>query len=318
MDQQQLQAKFRGALLGVAIGDALGARYEGRAAPSWPRLQRLLENPGALRYTDDTHMTIGMAQSLLERRGFDGPHMAAVFARNYAAQPWRGYGRGSRQVFRLLQRGIPWDQASRALFGGSGSFGNGAAMRVAPAALLAFYDLDQVAQLARATALITHAHPLGLEGAVLQACAIALLLQRAEDRPEPIAFLEALAPRVASPTYQEKLQAVRSLLTNADRTGVVARIGNGVAAHEAVPAALYSFLRHIGSFAHTVLYAISLGGDTDTIASMAGALAGAHLGEQAIPALWREQVEGAAQLRELADALLLLATGQAPSAAPSP
>jgi len=71
--------------------------------------------------------------------------------------------------------------------------------------------------------------------------------------------------------------------------------------HWAVPAALYAFLRHPESFTEAVLYALSLGGDTDTIASMTGALGGAYLGERAIPAVWCERVEGAAHLRDLAD-----------------
>jgi poly(ADP-ribose) glycohydrolase ARH3 len=242
--------------------------------------------------------------------------MAAVFARNFAAEPWRGYGAAPPQVFRLIERGVPWDQASRALFGGSGSFGNGAAMRVAPAALLTFRDLEQVASLARQTAIITHAHELGLEGAVLQASAIALLLQHPPDAPlDGPALLDALRARLQTPLYLQKLERIQALLPDAAREEVIAQLGNGIQAYEAVPTALYAFLRHAASFPQAVAYAISLGGDTDTIASMAGALAGAHLGEQAIPSPWREEVEGATRLRELADALLLLATAEPPPAA---
>jgi poly(ADP-ribose) glycohydrolase ARH3 len=313
MSLQQLQARFRGALLGVAVGDALGAPFEGARGVHPGDLQRLEEEPGPLIYTDDTAMTIGMAESLVERRGFDGAHMAAVFARNFAAEPWRGYGAAPPQVFRLIERGVPWDQASRGLFGGSGSFGNGAAMRVAPAALLAFRDLEQVAWLARQTAVITHAHELGLEGAVVQASAVALLLQHPPDRPlSDRAFLDMLRGQVQTPVYLEKLERVQALLPDGAREEVIAQLGNGIEAYKAVPAALYALLRHAGSFAEVVAYAISLGGDTDTIASMAGALAGAHLGEEAIPRVWRERVEGAARLRELADALLLSATAETP------
>ncbi|MGQ9571962.1 MAG: ADP-ribosylglycohydrolase family protein [Dehalococcoidia bacterium] len=314
MPLQQLRAKFRGALLGVAVGDALGAPFEGAGAIDERYLRRLEREPGQLHYTDDTHMTLGMAESLVERRGFDGTHMAALFARNFGAQPWRGYGAGPPQVFRLIEQGVPWDQASRALFGGSGSFGNGAAMRVAPAALLGFRNLEQVAWLARQTGVITHAHELGLEGAVLQASAIALLLQHPSDIPlDCHAFLDALRVHMGTALYLQKLDRIQALLPVSPREEVIAELGNGIAAYEAVPTAIYAFLRHPGSFPKMVTYAISLGGDTDTIASMAGALAGAHLGEQAIPPVWREQVEGAARLRELADALLLLATGEASS-----
>jgi poly(ADP-ribose) glycohydrolase ARH3 len=312
MALQQLQARFRGVLLGVAVGDALGAPFEGARRIQESDLQQMEREPGPLVYTDDTHMTLGMAESLVERRGFDGAHMAGVFARNFAADPWRGYGAGPPQVFRLMERGVPWNQAGRALFGGSGSFGNGAAMRVAPAALLAFRDLEQVAWLARQTAVITHAHELGLEGAVLQASAIALILQHPPDIPlDSGSLVQALRARMQTPLYVQKLERIQALLPDASREEVIAQLGNGIEAYEAVPAALYAFLRHARSFREAVVYAISLGGDTDTIASMAGALSGAHLGEEAIPALWREEVEGAARLRELAVALLFLATGEA-------
>lgn len=311
MKTEELRPRFRGVLLGVAVGDALGARYEGRRVPRWETLLRLVDSPGALRYTDDTHMTIGLAESLLERDGFDGAHMAHLFARNYAAEPWRGYGRGPRLIFRLLQRGVPWDEAARSLFGGTGSLGNGAAMRVAPAALFAFPDLEAVEELARRTALVTHTHELGIEGAALQACAVALLLLRPPGEPlEAGEYLRALGERLRTEAFRERLERVRALLPEAPREEVVARVGNGVEAHEAVPAALYAFLRHPRSFAEAVLYAISLGGDTDTIACMTGALAGAHLGEEAIPPSWRQGVEGADRLRELADALLLRAAGR--------
>jgi poly(ADP-ribose) glycohydrolase ARH3 len=160
MELEQLQAKFRGALLGVAVGDALGAPFEGTRVMPHRVLDRLVRDPGPMRYTDDTHMTLGLAASLLERQGFHGNHMATAFAQNFAAEPWRGYGPGPPQVFHRLRQGVPWDEAGQALFGGAGSFGNGGAMRVAPVALFGFADLPQVSQLARHTAMITHTHHL--------------------------------------------------------------------------------------------------------------------------------------------------------------
>ncbi len=92
-----LRSRFRGALLGVAVGDAIGAPFEGEVSAFPGSLERLGEPDSPLRYTDDTHMTLGVAESLVQRRGFDGAHMAAVFARNYAQEPWRGYGAGPRR-----------------------------------------------------------------------------------------------------------------------------------------------------------------------------------------------------------------------------
>jgi poly(ADP-ribose) glycohydrolase ARH3 len=113
------------------------------------------------------------------------------------------------------------------------------------------------------------------------------------------------------PVYREKIEMIQSLVPTADRRAVIEQLGHGVAADEAVPTALYAFLRHPQAFVEAVTYAISLGGETDTIASMTGALAGASLGMEAIPRRWRERVEGAARVRALADTLLYLATRSA-------
>jgi len=308
MEEERLRDRFRGAMLGVAVGDALGAPFEGMGMVNHAGLERLEAEPGPLRYTDDTHMTLGMAESLLERRGFDGEHMAMTFARNYRQEPWRGYGAGPPQVFRLLAQGITWDQAGSTLFGGTGSFGNGAAMRVTPAALVYYRHPQSVVSVAAQSALITHSHELGIEGAILQACAIAYLVQWDPGTPfNPAALLRLLEGVAPSPEFRRKLKRMVTLLPRAPLGEVTKEMGNGIAAHEAVPAALYAFLRNPNSFSKAVLYAISLGGDTDTIASMAGALSGAYLGESAIPLLWREEVESASRLRELADQLLELA-----------
>ena len=297
--------------MGAAVGDALGARLEGARRVSRRDLARLEQVKTPLDYTDDTHMTLGMAESLVERKGFDGAHMAKHFAWKFREEPWRGYGAGPPQVFSLIEQGAPWDRAARALFGGSGSFGNGAAMRVAPAALLGFHTIEQVVTLAKQSAVITHAHELGIEGAVLQACAIAQAVRKDPSRGiDPDVFLDGLRAHVSAPVFQQKLQRAGELLTLGDQDdgeAVIAQLGHGIAAYESVPTAIYAFLRCPNSFRGVVSYAISLGGDTDTIASMAGALSGAHLGLNAIPRIWRREVEGVAYLQELADSLLALA-----------
>jgi poly(ADP-ribose) glycohydrolase ARH3 len=309
-----LKSKFRGALLGVAVGDALGAPLEGSAWVNRAQLERLRENPGPLRYTDDTHMTIGVAESLIAARGFDGAHMAKTFARNYHQEPWRGYGPGPPQVFRLLEEGAAWDQAGRAMFGGAGSFGNGAAMRATPVGLAFHSDATTTAYVAGQSALITHAHELGMDGAVAQSCAVGLLVREVESgHVDAASLLSHVATHVSTPLFIDKLEQV-GLLLSAGQVApeeAVSRLGNGIAAHEAVPVALYAFLRYPDSFADAVLFAIGLGGDTDTIGSMAAALAGAYLGEAAIPAGWRDGVEGGPLLQRLADDLLDLSLHQA-------
>lgn len=308
MSDDRRQDCFRGALVGVAVGDALGAPFESNPVVSVAQLRAVLEGHDPLRYTDDTAMTIALARSLLDRRCFDGAHLASMFAEQYRAEPWRGYGAGPPQVFRMLEAGVDWDEAAKRLFGGEGSLGNGGAMRVAPAALAVFPDLDRTAELARDTARVTHAHELGMEGAVTQACALSLLLQDVGSEGAQ-AVVTALRPQVRSPALRERLDRLISLLPDSDPEEVVARLGNGISALEAVPAALAACLLHLDSFRDAVCFAISLGGDTDTLAAMAGALAGAHHGESGVPVAWLERTEGVVGLRELADGLLELASG---------
>ena len=309
------ESRFCGVMLGVAVGDALGARFEGVGSVDPDELAKFASDPGPLRYTDDTHMTLGLARSLVERQGFDAPYTAELFARNFEQEPWRGYGSGPPRVFGLMRQGVPWDQAARSLFDGTGSYGNGGAMRVAPVALFAFRDLDRVARLAQQSAVLTHTHECGVDGAVLQACAVALLLEAEPGRPlYAPALLQQLARHVQTKLFREILESMESLPAGLPPPEAALRLGNGIEAFRSVPTALYAFLRHPDSFAGAVLYAIRVGGDTDTIASMTGALAGAYLGEEVIPAGWRERVEDAAELRRLARALFLLCEQPARSA----
>jgi poly(ADP-ribose) glycohydrolase ARH3 len=302
IDSRALRSRFRGAVLGVALGDALGAPYEGVPAPD-VRLADLGSRDGLLTYTDDTHMTIGLAQSLLDLGSMDGEHMLATWARNYHAQPWRRYGR-TPLVFHLIDAGIAWHEAAGLLFNGEGSFANGGAMRVAPVALFHHADLAACIELARETAALTHAHVLGLEGAILQATALHHVLQL--DGPqalEPALFLDSLNVGIGSPVYHLQLQRMAKLHSGATPAEVGEEIGHSVAAFQAVPAAITSFLQAADSFEDVLLFAIRVGGDTDTIASMACSLAGALLGEDAIPQAWRDRLEDVDRLVAIADAL---------------
>ena len=168
-DGRRLRDRYRGAMLGTLVGDAFGARFEGWDIVVRADVDRWLAATDTLHFTDDTHMTIGLAESLLACGGFDGAHMTDTFARHFHAEPWRGYGPGPPQIFATVEQGVPWNQAAASMFRGTGSFGNGSAMRAAPAALFAYPDLAGIADLARQTSTTTHTHLLGIDGAVFQA-----------------------------------------------------------------------------------------------------------------------------------------------------
>lgn len=295
---ESLKSKFIGCLVGSAIGDALGRGFEGH----W--LSDTFDQEFTGRWTDDTHMMIGVTESLIEMKGFNGEHMARVFMRNYEMEPWRGYASGPPSVFRMIKSGVPWDEAAKRLFSGAGSYGNGAAMRVAPVGLLFYHDMEKLREVAEAQGKITHAHELGLEGAALQAYAVALALQA--DRSfdlDPHLFLTNLRNFVRHEIYQFKLRKVEELLNCEDRRRVVRELGHGIEAFNSVPTAIYSFLRHSQSFQDAVLYAINLGGDADTIGAMTGAVSGAYHGAEAIPERWKNRLERKDYIEKLAEKL---------------
>jgi len=299
----ELKSKFLGCLVGMAIGDALGAKREGRGMSRSEDIVSLADKLEQLIYTDDTHMTIGVAESLIESNGFDGEHMAQTFVKNYKAEPWRGYGPGPPRIFGMIKGGEAWYSAADRLYSG-GSFGNGSAMRVSPVGLLYSRNPERLREIAYRSSSITHSHELGKEGAALQACAVALALNTPWDEDiDREDFLSALQDFARNQLYREKVSRIRELLGEQDKARVVALLGNGIEAPRSVPTAIYCFLRQPQSYRDTVIYAISLGGDTDTIAAMAGAISGAYLGIEAIPSEWRAKLENREYIEALAEKL---------------
>lgn len=295
---------FVGALMGTFVGDALGMPLEGW---SWQRIRQqygevremLPARLGAGTYTDDTVLMIALAESLLAHEGRVVPKdLVQWFLSAYDVR--RGFGAGMHRLCRLWQEGVPWQEASSSLFK-EGSYGNGAAMRVAPVGVLYHDDLPKVAEVARAQARVTHAHILGQEGAALQALAVALALRMAGeplDREEFLAELEASLP-ASGETYRRALMQAGELWDHwDDQDRVVRRLGNGTAAHRSVPTAIFAFLTFWHSFEAAVVYAVSLGGDTDTLGAMTGAIAGAYHGVEAIPRRWWEALENEGKGRD--------------------
>ena len=298
--------QFVGALLGTALGDALGAPFEGHRGEVHPKLvSDLVRSSLPLRWTDDTHMAIALAESLLACDGtVDPQHLGDTFAATYHDQPWRGYARGPLHVFELAAQGHTYQDAARTLFDG-GSYGNGAAMRTAPVAIVAHPDLTRTAQLAAAQARVTHAHPIGIDGAVLLACAI---VAATGDLEEPASFaLAPIAEHLSSTPMRERLSAILRAADAPDELMRLARhFGSRVSALESVPTALAVFLAHRTDPLATITAAITLGRDTDTVAAMAGALAGAHHGATRLPKPLLDRLEDHHRIANLAHQLTAL------------
>ena len=309
MIEQVLKSKFFGALIGTGVGDSLGAPFEGWHEAKLEEIEALAERREVLTYTDDTHMMIGIAESLIKTGGFDGKDMAHTFIKNYELEPFRGYGPGPPRIFRLIRTGAAWDEAAQGLYH-SGSYGNGSAMRIAPVGVFYYDNPVMLREVAYKSSQITHAHQLGKEGAALQAYAIALAtdLEPLEAFPQGD-FLAKLINFAQSAVYQEKLGKIYQLIEELDKEEVIIELGNGIEAFNSVPTAIYSFLSQPHSFAQAVLHAISLGGDADTIGAMTGAISGAYLGFESIPTRWKDKLENRLYIEELAEKLWMAHLG---------
>lgn len=174
-------SKFRGTLVGALLGDCFGGPYEGDESVSKIVLQRYfdkLEDPKfrtpLKKYSDDTVMTKAITESLVENGSFNEHDIAKRFVMDFFSEPGRGYGQSIGQVFQKLKNSKfsnIW-QPAQEQFNGTGSLGNGGAMRIAPIALFCNSNYTQLLETAAKCTKITHTHKLGVHGALLQAVAI--------------------------------------------------------------------------------------------------------------------------------------------------
>lgn len=305
MKEDILLKKFEGAMLGCALGDAIGElafRYRSRE-----KLEKHISTTKLLVYTDDTAMALGLAESVIKLNTIDQEDIGNTFAQNFDKEPWRGYASGPPSIFDMVKHsGLSYIEAARKLFGGSGSFGNGAAMRIVPVGIR-FFDSKDLYDKAAATAEITHAHPVGKDGAAIQAIAIAEAVRIKLGRKFDIQkFLEKLIKSARTPEIRDKLNMVKNLLLNNEFPQKAAqKLGKSVAVHESMPFSLYSFLKYPTNFYECLFCAVLNGGDRDTLGAMACSISGAYLGSNSIPEAWIEKLENKDYILNLARTLYL-------------
>ena len=317
-----LQEKFSGCLLGGIIGDVIGAPVEAESAGYIRKTFRDIDEILALRsvpeliagewkvgrFTDDTQMALCVAEWLAHETQLDGKRLMERFCQAY--EPWRHYGPGARLILESFPSARDkWPELATAMFP-QGSYGNGSAMRVAPVGLFLHNDLAGIIKVARTSSAVTHSHSLAIQGAVLQAAGVALAVRGPLDRAQ---FLRILNVTLAAfeeigqdtSTYKRALASMAKGIEDGVSPDKMAKVlGNGIKAQEAVPMAVYCFLANHTSFEKAVEAAVFIGGDTDTIASMTGAISGAALGESQIPQRWlrrvRENIYTPDKVRQLA------------------
>ncbi|XP_075532478.1 ADP-ribosylhydrolase ARH3-like isoform X5 [Dermacentor variabilis] len=349
-----LKAKYQGCMVGALIGDCLGSPFEEiplREVLPTSQLPRFLwrirrksveaddmagrrftadpdhEFGGYYKFTDDTAMTHTLAESLLDCGGFDPTVVARRFTEDFYqnGEVKHEYGPKVKRVFAALAKEKYEDVygPAKEQFDGAGSYGNGAAMRVAPVSLYYYGDEKQAVQVAQNQGKLTHAHHLGYNAAALVCLAIQLALSLDPSKKLDVGrFLDTLKFKMEKIEpkqcrfYTEKLVIIKKMLNSyedAPPERVAAILGNEMTADRSVPAALYAFLRGTrpltgcktsNGFIRALFFAISMGGDADTIGTMAASIAGAYYGIFKVPRTMQRYCQGEQKATSLANRLL--------------
>lgn len=243
--------------------------------------------PGPWRWTDDTHMAVSIVENLETHGRIDQDSLAEAFARRYKQQPYRGYARGAMSLLSQISAGSDWRELAPKLFG-TGSYGNGAAMRAAPIGGYFLGDPARTAQEAQKSAVITHAHPEGQAGAM--AVAVAASLAVCAPPPSGAGFLRAVLPYIPESITRSKIEHAvdipRDRLMEAIR-----ELGTGfqVSAQDTVPFCLWIAAHHLKDYSEA-LWATAQGmGDCDTTCAIVGGIVA--LSSKEIPKDWLKRRE---------------------------
>jgi len=304
-------AGFQGSLLGLAIGDALGMPVEGARASyirnQLGRVRDFMDAPWRLlkagQWTDDTKMMLCHARSIARCGRFDAEDTAREFIAWFESNDWRGIGGATYESIQRLTGGIaPLESGMK----GEMAAGNGAAMRIAPIALLDCLDPERLRDDCRAAAVMTHDNLDAVAGALAVAYAVA---RAARGDLAPHDLIADATAFIGPCAVADRLNiASRFLDAGMEIEEALARLGTGGYVVESVASAFFCFLCTPGDFEETVSRAVGGGLDADTTGAIAGALSGAYNGLDAIPTRWREGVEAGEEILELAARVFVLAS----------
>jgi ADP-ribosylglycohydrolase len=279
-----LTDRVSGCILGGAVGDAVGLPYEGCDSPV-----EAVELKGQ-QISDDTQLTLATCEAIIENEGIVDPSViASRFASWHENRRISGIGASTYKALSELVAGGHW-----ALVGRKGEYaaGNGAAMRSAPLAFCLNPKDNDARQMIREVSRITHHNEEAFIGALAVTVAVGAAWDGTWDGQSDL--LSHIVESISDSKVRDRLAEMTQLEIDTPLIDVARRFGCSGYVVESVPLALYGAQRvSLVGFEGLMRELISVGGDTDTIASIAGQVAGTFLGERGLP---RHLV---AQLQEL-------------------
>lgn len=286
--------RARRSLDGLSVGDAFGERFF-VPLDAFHRLvtERALPAP-PWRYTDDTAMALSIFDILRTRGRIVEDELATLFARRYARDPHRGYGPGAHDLLADLHAGAPWRHAAPAMFKGTGSFGNGGAMRVAPVGAYFADDAARAAGEARKSACVTHAHPEGQAGAIaIAVAAVWAWQQRDAVEPDIDALFELVLEHTPASAVRDGIVRATEIPTSVAVRRAADELGNGsrVSAMDTVPFCLWAIARHPRNYEEAMWATVAALGDRDTTCAIVGGVVALSAPAETLPTAWLEARE---------------------------
>lgn len=283
--------RVRLAIDGLSIGDSLGEQFVHPSRKLFVTHRVLPDGPWP--YTDDTEMALAIAETLDDHGSIDQDVLAQRFADRFSRRPNRGYGAGAAKLLAAVSFGEPWRTASRNLFDGEGSMGNGAAMRAAPiGAYFADSSPTLIAEAVR-SAEVTHSHPEGIAGAIAVAAAAGWACRQQIANPLAPDLFENVLDATPPSDVRIGIERARNLRNETSFERVVGILGNGsrVTARDTVPFCLWCVNRHPTNFVEALWTAYSAHGDIDTNGAIVGGIVALAAGSASLPEKWLYQRE---------------------------
>ncbi len=290
--------RFRGCLLGLAAGDAVGTTVEFRPRDSFEPVTDMVGGgpfhlqPG--QWTDDTSMALCLAHSLVETGGFDADDQMQRYLRwwrdGYLSSTGECFDIGntiSSALSRYLKTGVPYSGSTSPR-----SAGNGCIMRLAPVPMFYWRDRAKAISYAAESSRTTHG-----TAECLDACRLfgSIILKALAGLSKEVVLFDNANLDLPS----VKIRAIADGDYGLKNRGQIRGSGYVV---ESLEAALWCFLQ-TDTFEDAVLTAVNLGDDADTTGAICGQVAGAFYGQDAIPAKWREKLTLGQEIADLADRL---------------
>lgn len=285
--------RARQTLEGLSVADALGGHFEFyRLSLFGHHIKNRTYPEPPWRFTDDTNMALSIFSILRQFGEIKQDELAKSFTEHFDSE--RGYGYGANKVFiEILTNNGHWRDLFQGMFDGTGSYGNGGAMRVAPLGAYFADDMDTLIENARRSAEVTHSHSEGIAGAIAVAVAASVAWQyQGKPKPTIADFIDQILPHIPDSEVKDNCARAKTVEADTSMDDVVMALGNGrhVSAMDTVPLTLWCAANWLDDFEEAFWQCASAGGDVDTTCAIVGGII-ASRSIESIPDSWIQHRE---------------------------